>query len=185
MDKNTAIIKINKLLALANNKAAAPGEKENALEMATKIASKFGLKIVKGNCNASPAENKIFNYEFYVKCFDKNFLDLLFKLLGARRWQFVGGNRVSVTFINMEFNQEAFAKFYKKFVSVYYKNLKNAKETYWDWDRTCTKNYREGFFYNFENGFNNHNDMHKTYDFALGIMFNEYAKRYIVKEVAR
>lgn len=185
MDKNKAIDRINKLLALANNHAAAPGEKENALEAASKLAAKFGLKIVKGNSTSStPSKNQFFDYEFYVKCFDKKFLDLLFRLLGADKWQFIGGNRVYVRFTNIEFNQEAFAKFYKKFVSVYYKNLKEAKADSFMWNRSDTKRYCEEFLYNFKFGFYNSDMTFVMYDCTLGKMFNDYSKRYIIKEVA-
>lgn len=185
MDKNKAIDRINKLLALANNRAAAPGEKENALEMAAKIASKYGLKIVKGNSTSStPIKNQFFDYEFYVKCFDKKFLDLLFRLLGADKWQFIGGNQVYVRFTNIEFNQEAFAKFYKKFVSVYYKSLKEAKAYRHMWGRNDTKRYCEEFFYNFKIGFYNSDKAFITCDYTLGKMFKDYSKRYIIKEVA-
>ena len=37
--------KINKLLALANDKAATPAEKETALSMAKKLADKYGMRI--------------------------------------------------------------------------------------------------------------------------------------------
>ena len=165
MDRNKAIDRINKLLALANNRAAAPGEKENALEAASKLAAKFGLKIVKGNsASSTPSKNQFFDYEFYVKCFDKKFLDLLFRLLGADKWQFIGGNRVYVRFTNIEFNQEAFAKFYKKFVSVYYKNLKEAKAYNFMWNRSDTKRYCEEFFFNFKFGFYNADKTFVTYD---------------------
>lgn len=184
MDKNKAIDRINKLLALANNHAAAPGEKENALEAASKLAAKFGLKIVKGNGSSTPTKNQFFDYEFYVKCFDKKFLDLLFRLLGADKWQFIGGNQVYVRFTNIEFNQEAFAKFYKKFVSVYYKNLKEAKANDFTWNRNDTRRYCEKFFFNFKFGFRNADKTFVTYDYTLGKMFNDYSKRYIIKEVA-
>ena len=187
MDKNKAIDRINKLLALANNRAAAPGEKENALEAASKLAAKFGLKIVKGNSTSStPSKNQFFDYEFYVKCFDKKFLDLLFRLLGADKWQFIGGNRVYVRFTNIEFNQEAFAKFYKKFVSVYYKEFKRDKSMSSYWDRDKTRNFRDHFFDCFEVGFKNVNS--RTYlnfnPYILGVMFKDYSKRYIIKGVA-
>lgn len=186
MDKNKAIDRINKLLALANNHAAAPGEKENALEAASKLAAKFGLKIVKGNGSSTPTKNQIFDYEFYVKCFDKKFLDLLFRLLGADKWQFIGGNRVYVRFTNIEFDQEAFAKFYKKFVSVYYKELKRDKNVSIYWDRDKTRNFRDHFFACFEVGFKNVNSRTSLNfnPYILGAMFNDYSKRYIIKEVA-
>lgn len=185
MDKNKAIDRINKLLALANNRAVAPGEKENALEAASKLAAKFGLKIVKGNGTYStPSKNQLFDYEFYVKCFDKKFLDLLFRLLGADKWQFIGGNQVYVRFTNIEFNQEAFAKFYKKFVSVYYKELNANKKLYSRvWNRNNTKDYRDSFFYFFTAGFQNRgSDIFSHHSsFGLGFEFNS-AKNSIVKE---
>lgn len=45
MTKTEAMKKIQLILNLANDKAAAPGEKANALELAQKLADKHGLKI--------------------------------------------------------------------------------------------------------------------------------------------
>lgn len=44
MNKNEAIEKINKLFNLANNSGATEGEKQNALEMANKLAKKYNIE---------------------------------------------------------------------------------------------------------------------------------------------
>lgn len=46
MTKAEAIEKVRKILALANDRAASPAEKETALNMADKLAAKYGLKVV-------------------------------------------------------------------------------------------------------------------------------------------
>lgn len=70
MNKTEAIEKIKKILALANDKAAAPGERENALELAQKIANKYGLKIEKCASNSKSTSTYKRNensYNFYPK----------------------------------------------------------------------------------------------------------------------
>lgn len=70
MNKTEAIEKIKKILALANDKAAAPGERENALELAQKLANKYGLKIEKGTSNSKSTSTYKRNenpYSFYPK----------------------------------------------------------------------------------------------------------------------
>lgn len=70
MNKTEAIEKIKKIMALANDKAAAPGERENALELAQKIANKYGLKIEKGASNSKSTSTYKSNenpYSFYPK----------------------------------------------------------------------------------------------------------------------
>lgn len=47
MNKNEAIEKINKLFNLANNSGATEGEKQNALEMANKLAKKYNIGVEK------------------------------------------------------------------------------------------------------------------------------------------
>ena len=184
MDKNKVIDRINKLLALANNHAAAPGEKENALEAASKLAAKFGLKIVKGNSTSSTlTKNQFFDYEFYVKCFDKKFLDLLFNILGAYSYKFMGGHYVKVWFKNATFDEVEFAKFYKKFVSVYYKELKKEKSIGNYWDRNSTRSFRDYFFACFETGFKNADSVSLVYFGSYILGANLYSiKNSIVKE---
>ena len=182
MGKNEAIDRINKLLALANNHAAAPGEKENALEAASKLAAKFGLKIVKGNKEA-PTENKINVYAFYVKCYDEKFLSFLFNILGAYSYKFMGGHYVKVWFKNATFDEVEFAKFYKKFVSVYYKELKKEKSIGNYWDRNSTRSFRDYFFACFETGFKNADSVSMVYFCSYILGANLYSiKNSIVKE---
>ena len=90
MDKLQAKEKINKLLRLANDKGATSSERDTALEMANKLASKFGMKIQKGapstsnQNNAGPATLNKNRYEFDLNCCKKKFDKFLFKVLGIK-----------------------------------------------------------------------------------------------------
>lgn len=121
MDRMQAKEKINKLLRLVNDKGATASEKETALEMANKIAAKFGFKIQKGNpATAAPAYNKpaVYTYQFDLGCFNKKLVGLLLECLGINNWILVG--KKTVTFSDCrKFDVIAFQKFYKKFHPVY------------------------------------------------------------------
>lgn len=149
MDKIQAKEKINKLLRLANDKGATPSERDTALEMANKLASKFGMKIQKGTPSTSIHNNQItkIRYEFDLNCFNKKFVNFLFSILGISEWYVIG--KKTVCFYDYrKFDEDKFKKFYKKFVSVYYKTKKvsNIPE----------KKFFEEFSYFFTSGvFNN------------------------------
>lgn len=131
MDKIQAKEKINKLLRLANDKGATPSERDTALEMASKLASKYGMKIQKGapstsnQNNAGPATLNKNRYEFDLNCFNKKFVNFLFDGLGIKTW-FWYGKKTVVLVDYRNFNVDEFKKFYKKFVSVYYKLKKES-----------------------------------------------------------
>ena len=129
MDRIQAKEKINKLLRLANDKGATESERETALDMANKLASKFSFKIQRGTPSQHSQETftrpvvEKFCYEFYLNCFNKKFVSFLLGLFGIKNWAMSGKN--SVLFISyIKFNVDEFKKFYKKFVSVYYKTKK-------------------------------------------------------------
>lgn len=134
MDKIQAKEKINKLLRLANDKGATSSERDTALEMATKLASKFGMKIQKGapstsnQNNAGPTTLNKNRYEFDLNCFNKKFVNFLFKVLGIKDW-FWYEKKTIVFYDYRNFNVDEFKKFYKKFVSVYYKIKKTVNMT--------------------------------------------------------
>lgn len=129
MDRIQAKEKINKLLRLANDKGATESERETALDMANKLASKFSFKIQRGTPSQHSQETftrptvEKFCYEFYLNCFNKKFVNFLLGFFGIKNWTMSGKN--SVLFISyIKFNVDEFKKFYKKFVSVYYKTKK-------------------------------------------------------------
>lgn len=131
MDKIQAKEKINKLLRLANDKGATPSERDTSLEMATKLATKFGLRIQKGapstsnQNNVGPATLHKNRYEFDLNCFNKKFVNFLFMGFGIKNWFWIGKKTVSFDDYR-NFNVDEFKKFYKKFVSVYYKLKKES-----------------------------------------------------------
>ena len=131
MDKTQAKEKINKLLRLANDKGATSSERDTALEMANKLASKFGMKIQKGapytsnQNNVGPATLNKNRYEFDLNCFNKKFVNFLFAGLGIKVWYWYGKKTVVVVDYR-NINVDEFKKFYKKFVSVYYKLKKES-----------------------------------------------------------
>ena len=129
MDRIQAKEKINKLLRLANDKGATESERETALDMANKLASKFSFKIQRGTPSQHSQETftrpvvEKFCYEFYLNCFNKKFVSFLLGFFGIKNWAMSGKN--FVLFISyIKFNVDEFKKFYKKFVSVYYKTKK-------------------------------------------------------------
>ena len=126
MDKLQAKEKINKLLRLANDKGATSSERDTALEMANKLASKYGFRIQKGapstsnQNNEGPATLHKHRYDFDLNCFNKKFVNFLFAGLGIKNWYWYGKKTISFDDYR-NFNVVEFQKFYKKFVSVYYK----------------------------------------------------------------
>lgn len=141
MDRNQAKEKIEKLLRLANNKGATSSERDTALEMATKLASKHGFRIQKAAPSNSTSDKfeKILNnirynsqnvqknrYEFDLNCFNKKFVSFLLGILGIKDYFFTGRKTV-IAYECRKFDVDSFKKFYKKFVSVYYKLKKESK----------------------------------------------------------
>ena len=129
MDRIQAKEKINKLLRLANDKGATESERETALDMANKLASKFSFKIQRGTPSQHSQETSTrptvewFHYEFDLNCFNKKFVSFLLGYFGIKMWYQVGKKGVRFDSY-IRFNVDEFKKFYKKFVSVYYKTKK-------------------------------------------------------------
>ena len=129
MDRIQAKEKINKLLRLANDKGATESERETALDMANKLASKFSFKIQRGTPSQHSQETSTrpvvdqFHYEFDLNCFNKKFVSFLLSFFGIKMWYQVGKKGVRFDSY-IKFNVDEFKKFYKKFVSVYYKTKK-------------------------------------------------------------
>ena len=151
MDRIQAKEKINKLLRLANDKGATEFERETALDMANKLASKFSFKIQRGTPSQHSQETftrpvvEKFCYEFYLNCFNKKFVSFLLGFFGIKNWTMSGKN--SVLFISyIKFNVDEFKKFYKKFVSVYYKTKKlygyPESDFFWYFTASFSSGYR-------------------------------------------
>lgn len=129
MDRIQAKEKINKLLRLANDKGATESERETALDMANNLASKFSFKIQRGTpsqhsqeTSTRPAADQL-HYEFDLNCFNRKFVGFLLSFFGIKMWCQVGKKGVRFDSC-IRFNVDEFKKFYKKFVSVYYKTKK-------------------------------------------------------------
>ena len=134
MDKLQAKEKINKLLRLANDKGATSSERDTALEMANKLAAKYGFRIQKGassTSNQNNAGHATLNknkYEFDLNCFNKKFVSFLFGGLEIKEWFWYGKKTIRL-YDYRNFNVDEFKKFYKKFVSIYYKIKKMVNMT--------------------------------------------------------
>lgn len=150
MDRIQAKEKINKLLRLANDKGATESERETALDMANKLASKFSFKIQRGTPSQHSQETPTrpaaewFIYEFDLNCFNKKFVSFLLRYFGIMEWYQIGKKRVHFTSY-VKINVDEFKKFYKKFVSVYYKTKKlyNIPESdfYWYFTASFSSGY--------------------------------------------
>lgn len=148
MDRIQAKEKINKLLRLANDKGATESERETALDMANKLASKFSFKIQRGTPSQHSQETSTrpvadqFHYEFDLNCFNKKFVSFMLRYFGIMEWYQVGKKGVRFTSY-IKINVDEFKKFYKKFVSVYYKTKKlyNLPESDFYWYFTASFSY--------------------------------------------
>lgn len=140
MDRNTAKDKIYKLLRLANDKGATESERDNALKMAEKLASKYSFKIEKSIrlCHFAGVETaaevktkyKVVRYEFELKCFNKKLVTYLLEQLNSKSYSgyiFLKPNTV-VVYTEKEFDTAAFKKFYSKFVNLYHRERIHHKE---------------------------------------------------------
>ena len=140
MDRVQAKEKINKLLRLANDKGATESERETALEMANKLASKFSFKIQRGTPSQHSQDSftrpsvEMFHYNFELNCFNKKLVSFILGFYGIKSW-YMGGKKTVIFDSYLKFNIDEFKKFYKKFVSVYYKTKKlygyHESDFYW------------------------------------------------------
>lgn len=151
MDRIQAKEKINKLLRLANDKGATESERETALDMANKLASKFSFKIQRGTPSQHSQETSTrptvewFHYEFDLNCFNKKFVSFLLSFFGIKMWSHFGKKVVRFDSY-IKFNVDEFKKFYKKFVSVYYKTKKlygcSEADFFWYFTASFSSGYR-------------------------------------------
>lgn len=145
MDKKAAIEKINKLLALASNSAATEGEKNNALEMANKIASKYGLKIIK--CEEQKTVQKPSEYKakfFTVSYFDQYIVVPVLKILNVK-FKCNPATKEILSFNMSDKDIEKFKVLYKALYKEYANNLNRNKQFKSEWTRNDTKSYRKLF----------------------------------------
>lgn len=162
MDRNQAKEKIEKLLRLANNKGATSSERDTALEMATKLASKHGFKIQKAAPSNSTSDKfeEILNnirynsqkvqknrYEFDLNCFNKKFVSFLFEFIGITDYFFIGKKTVHV-YDYQKFDVDCFKSYYKHFVSSYYSLKGNLGLKEKDFFNNFNKAFCDGYFEN-------------------------------------
>ena len=156
MDKNTAKKKIVKLLALATNSGATEFEKANAVEMANKLAAKYGLKIVKQKAKSALDEafeqyearhsNTSECFTTKLKYFDLELVRCFFKVVKIKctidtyaKAVIFDTNAISKT--DASKLAELYTNFYK-----YFKNCLEATKLYADnWSKANTKIYKKAF----------------------------------------
>ena len=183
MEKKAAIEKINKLLVLASNAGAAEGEKANALELARKLASKHGLKIVERANVQETSEEKVYFWSpmVHIPYFDfKIFASIVHSLNIQVR---VNKAEKSVSFYDMTASQiKMFIKVYTNFYKKYVADLKAAKQSFPStWTRTATKIFRfyylEGFYDKLHGKLNNKDwDCAYSLGYASAVPFIPYKR---------
>lgn len=161
MDRNQAKEKIEKLLRLANNKGATSSERDTALEMATKLASKYGFRIQKAASSNSTSDKfeEILNnirynsqnvkknrYEFDLNCFNKKFVSFLFDILGIPDYFFTGRKTV-IVYEYRKFDVDNFKSYYKHFVSSYYGLKKQMNLSEKEFFEMYKEQFRIGYFH--------------------------------------
>lgn len=146
MDRMQAKEKINKLLALANDKGATASEKETALDLANKLASRYSFKIQKGNASTSYNSATLITYYFDIKCFNKKLVGKLLSYFGIENWELIGKKIVSFK-TTKEFDVNRFREYYKRLHPIYNRERKYHK------DLTADQ-YFYYFFFNFRRGVN-------------------------------
>ncbi len=145
MDKKAAIEKINKLLTLASNNAATEGEKNNALEMANKIASKHGLKIVKREEQKPMQKSNEYKAKFFtVSYFDQYIVIPVLKILNIK-FKCNPNTKEILSFNMSDKDIETFKVLYKALYKEYASRLNRNKRFKSEWTRSDTKSYRRLF----------------------------------------
>ena len=196
MTRNEALEKINKCIALATNAGATEGEKQNALAMAEKLASKYGFKIVKQEAPKATdinfynrtvkEEPKSVKYVVYkVSRFDASIVSRILYKLGYRFYVTNNGFEISN---DQSFDFEAFKKLYKLLLKQYDEDLKSFKYGSFSWSKSDSIEFKknwifgmgaglagEEFFYWFNSGI--------TAGYNAGMKYRSYTKL-IRKEVA-
>lgn len=179
--RNNAKNKINKLLALANDKAATDNEKSTALQMAKKLADKYGFSIVSGrsnsNNNSTNSNADIIWNKYTVKMYDKKLVDWI--LAGAGYLYIVGKDYFEV---RGSFDINAFSKIYKEIFKSYEKALKFAKDDSFKWERKDSVNFKKIFCVGIYQGFKEEYNEFFIDDYAyesgydLGIKYKSFRK---------
>ena len=194
MTRNEALEKINKCIALATNVGATEGEKQNALTMAEKLASKYGFKIVSQeapkatniNLNTVKEDPKPVEYVVYkVSRFDARIVSRILYKLGYRYHVTNDGFEMKN---DQSFDFEAFKKLYKLLLKQYDEDLNSFKSGRFDWSKSDSIEFKknwifgmgaglagEEFFYWFNSSV--------TAGYNAGMKYKSYTKL-IRKEVA-
>ena len=194
MTRNEALEKINKCIALATNAGATEGEKQNALAMAEKLASKYGFKIVKQeapkatdiNINTVKAEPKKPSVTFYKvsRCDGRIVARILFKL-GYRFY--VTNNDFEIR-NDQSFDFEAFKELYKLLLKQYDEDLKNFKYGSFSWSKSDSIEFKKNWIFGMGAGLAGEEyfhwfDNYATAGYNAGMKYKSYTKL-IRKEVA-
>ena len=194
MTRNEALEKINKCISLATNAAAADGEKQNAWAMAEKLASKYGLKIVKReaskatdiNLNTVKEEPKPVEYVVYkVGRYDARIVSRILYKLGYRYLTFDNNFRVRN---DKAFDFDAFKELYKYIMKQYDADLYFFKNTTFGWGRRDSKQFKSDWLFGFgygltEEEFSKYTGRFCNAGYEAGKKLSYYAKK-IRKEVA-
>lgn len=169
MNKNEAIEKINKLFNLANNSGATEGEKQNALEMANKLAKKYNIGVEKKR------EYEYICYEF--KNYDKKFVLYILTFLD---YHFRLDNNCFYVRNDIPFNFEAFKTFYKAMIKVYEVHLRYMKVNNAKWSKRDSIEFKKGWIAGFTVALRGIERKQSTKYFDFGyhafLSISEYAK---------
>ena len=194
MTRNEALEKINKCIALATNAGATEGEKQNALAMAEKLASKYGFKIVKQeapkatniNLNTVKEDPKPVEYIVYkVSRFDARIVSRILYKLGYRYHVTNDGFEMKN---DQSFDFEAFKKLYKLLLKQYDEDLNSFKSGRFDWSKSDSIEFKKNWIFGMGVGlagdeFGSWFSYHCEAGYNAGMKYRSYTKL-IRKEVA-
>lgn len=139
--RNNAKNKINKLLALANDRAATDSEKDTALQMANKLAEKYGFTIKKNENNPVDVNNTNNQWNKYtVKMYDKKFVSWILHGLGYK--SIVRDKYFEVC---GDFDINTFSKLYKEVYKGYCDALNRAKMEAFSWNKSESIRFKKVF----------------------------------------
>ena len=150
--RNKAKEKIKLLITRATYHGTPLPERETCMALAEKVAAKYGFIIEKKEkAPAKEAPSKKY-YNIHVNSYRKNLVEEIMAHLGIR---FTEDGHRNIYFWADNFNEEAFTRFYKKFMAAYRKGLKENKEGCYGWDKYDTRYYTDKFLKSFDHGVRN------------------------------
>ena len=166
-ERTKAREKVIKLLALASNHAATDAEKETALQMARKLASKYSFLILEpdkhtdnigkaGKTTKQEYTEKKEQWNSYtVKSYDRKFVDWLLSGLGYKHIAFDNAFQVFG-----EFDINSFSAYYREIRKLYDNALYAEKISVYGWNRTMSKDFKKFFYCGLHDGAQDkHNDL--------------------------